>query len=206
MIPVNSDAILGVALDQSGRLAARKEHVDDRVFSYEFAYDAEGRLTRMTREGVPVEEYAYGAQGRRSEDTSSFRSVMGRTHEYDDLGRLRRAGNVEYKYDHADRLASRADGVRVGHGVDGLFAGPHEQRPVVAQARDRAFGTWANCSMAKPSGSRTSSSCAELHELGTRPVKVRERPSARNEDIRPSGNRVNRPMNDLRLRFSTTYP
>ena len=113
MISGNSNTILGVALDPSGRLAARKDRVDDRVFSYEFAYDAVGRLARVTRDGVPVEEYAYDAQGRRSEDTSSFRSVLGRIHEYDDLGRLRKVGNVEYTYDHADRLASRADGVRV---------------------------------------------------------------------------------------------
>jgi RHS repeat-associated protein len=113
MIAVNSNTILGVDLDPSGRLAARKDRVDDRVFNFEFAYDAAGRLTRVSRDGVPVEEYAYDAQGRRSEDTSSLRSVMGRLHEYDDLGRLRKAGYVEYTYDHADRLASRAEGVRI---------------------------------------------------------------------------------------------
>jgi len=52
-------------LSSDGRIVAKSEIVAGRESFWEYDYDAYGRLIRAALDGLPVEEYRYGARGER---------------------------------------------------------------------------------------------------------------------------------------------
>jgi RHS repeat-associated protein len=98
---------LALTHDNAGRLRRIAETVEGTATTYDYAYDVDGQLTEVKRNGAVVESYAYDPNGNR------IRSVVGGTTEtatFDDQDRLLKRGSVAYQFD--------ADGWMTGRGND----------------------------------------------------------------------------------------
>jgi RHS repeat-associated protein len=78
--------------DALNRIATRTELSNGNTVVYAYRYDAVGRLTEVTRDGVVVEIYGYDANGNRLTDLGGF------TETYDAQDRLLTYGNATYGY------------------------------------------------------------------------------------------------------------
>jgi RHS repeat-associated protein len=67
--------------------------------SYDYVYDANGRLFRVLKDGVPVEEYAYDENGTRVFEMNTLRGIVNRSYQYSDEDHLLKAGEWTYQYD-----------------------------------------------------------------------------------------------------------
>jgi RHS repeat-associated protein len=90
--------------DDLGRITAKEEMIDGVTANYAFAYDSIGRLELVTRNGSPVESYAYDANGNRLSFTGPGGTLAG---SYDDQDRLFTYGDASYSYTAHGELASR---------------------------------------------------------------------------------------------------
>jgi RHS repeat-associated protein len=79
--------------DAAGRLTQKVETVGATSHTYTYEYDADGRLTGVSRDGTPVEHYAYDADGNRT-----TREVEGssRIATYDAAGLITAVGPTAY--------------------------------------------------------------------------------------------------------------
>lgn len=76
-----------VARDAGGRIVANTETLGIAV-EHAYEYDAFGRLSRVRRNGVAVEEYTYEANGARGTESNTRRGITSRTLIYDDEDHL----------------------------------------------------------------------------------------------------------------------
>jgi len=89
--------------NKAGQITDKTVTVEGTPVHYVYAYDDLGRLTGVTKNGVSVESYGYGAGGWRTSDH------LGRTYDYSPGDRLLTAGNVTYTYDPDGFLATRTE-------------------------------------------------------------------------------------------------
>jgi RHS repeat-associated protein len=85
--------------DNAGRIARKIEAAGGLAASYDYVYDANGRLLRVLKDNVPVEEYAYDENGTRIFEMNTLRGITGRSYEYSDEDHLLKAGEWTYQYD-----------------------------------------------------------------------------------------------------------
>ena len=97
------------AFRPDGKLARKEEREGPHRTAFGYEYDADGRLTQVSRDGVIVERYLYNAKGQR---TAALYPALGRACEfaYDAHGRLLRAGDVAYAWSPKGSLARREIG------------------------------------------------------------------------------------------------
>ncbi len=81
-----------LARDASGRITRRSEAFGGAAAAYDYFYDANGRLTKVLKEGLPAEEYAYDETGTRIYEKNTRRGIAGRSFEYSDEDHLLKAG------------------------------------------------------------------------------------------------------------------
>jgi RHS repeat-associated protein len=92
--------------DALGRIAQKSETLPGELAStFTYGYDLVGRLTTVTKDGVPVAQYAYDANGNRLSKTTPTGTV---TATYDDQDRLLTYGNNTYTYTANGELKSKA--------------------------------------------------------------------------------------------------
>jgi RHS repeat-associated protein len=85
--------------DNAGRIVRKTEAAGGPASSYDYVYDATGRLVRVLKDGVPVEEYAYDENGTRVFEMNTLRGIPNRSYEYSDEDHLLKAGEWTYQYD-----------------------------------------------------------------------------------------------------------
>jgi RHS repeat-associated protein len=85
--------------DNAGRIVRKAEAAGGPAASYDYVYDANGRLLRVLKDGVPVEEYAYDENGVRIYEMNSLRGIPARSYQYSDEDHLLKAGDWTYEYD-----------------------------------------------------------------------------------------------------------
>jgi RHS repeat-associated protein len=88
-----------LARDNAGRIVRKTEAAGGPAASYDYVYDANGRLLRVLKDGVPVEEYAYDENGTRVFEMNTLRGIAGRSYQYSDEDHLLKAGEWTYQYD-----------------------------------------------------------------------------------------------------------
>jgi YD repeat-containing protein len=104
--------------DAIGRLAQRIETVGGITTSFDYTYDLLGQLTAVAKDGVPIESYAYDANGNRTNTTAGGVN-RGSTH--DDQDRLLTHGSTSYDYTPAGRLRTRTgSGGTTEYGYDAI--------------------------------------------------------------------------------------
>jgi RHS repeat-associated protein len=90
---------LSLSRDTAGRITRRNEAAGGISAVYDYLYDANGRLLKVLKDNVPVEEYAYDENGARIYEMNSLRGIAGRSYQYSDEDHLLKAGEWTYHYD-----------------------------------------------------------------------------------------------------------
>ncbi len=121
--------------DSVGRIATKTETMPGTTHLWTYAYDADGQLTQVTRDGTLAEDYAYDTDGNRTRSTPSGTAEAA---SYDAQDQLVQRGSATYRYDADGNLAQRggdafaygtrgellrylpASGPAVSYGYDGL--------------------------------------------------------------------------------------
>jgi RHS repeat-associated protein len=85
--------------DNAGRIVRKTEAAGGPAASYDYVYDANGRLLRVLKDGVPVEEYGYDENGTRIFEMNTLRGIVNRSYEYSDEDHLLKVGEWTYQYD-----------------------------------------------------------------------------------------------------------
>ena len=91
--------------DALGRTTTRTETVDGATATYEYAFDAVGRLTTVEKNNVVVESYTYDANGNRLTATAPGLSGSATYNGRDQL--LTGPGGAAYTYDADGQLTTR---------------------------------------------------------------------------------------------------
>jgi len=91
-------------LDKLGRLTRKVEHVGDDMRTYEYSYDAGGRLAEVRRDGAVESTYDYDPNGNRRMRVGEDGTVSAT---YDVQDRLQQAGGLTYTYTANGELRSK---------------------------------------------------------------------------------------------------
>jgi RHS repeat-associated protein len=83
------------AYDQLGRITQRIETIASVSTTYDYSYDAAGRLATVQANGSTIEQYSYDANGNRTSATVDGASANG---SYDAQDRLTQYGSTSYTY------------------------------------------------------------------------------------------------------------
>lgn len=83
--------------DASGIVASRVEAVDGTSRSFAYTHDGDGRLTRVTRDGMEVEAYAYDTNGNRT--SAAYNGLAATEANYDMQDRIMSRGATSYTVD-----------------------------------------------------------------------------------------------------------
>ncbi len=97
------------AFRPDGKLVRKEEREGPHRTLFDYEYDADGRLTQVSRDGTIAERYLYNPKGQR---TAALYPALGRACEfaYDAHGRLLRAGDVTYAWSPKGALTRREIG------------------------------------------------------------------------------------------------
>ncbi len=98
-----------LARGASGRITGKSESFVGVAAVYGYIYDANGRLTKVLKEGLPVEEYAYDEAGTRIYEKNTLRGIADRSFVYSDEDHLLKAGEWTYQYDLDGFLAAKTN-------------------------------------------------------------------------------------------------
>ncbi|MDF1552997.1 MAG: RHS repeat-associated core domain-containing protein [Deferrisomatales bacterium] len=85
--------------DDAGRIQQRVETIAGETITWDYQYDLVGRLEKVWKDGVLVEEYGYDANGNRISETNILRGIAGRTTTHDDEDRIITAGTDVYEFE-----------------------------------------------------------------------------------------------------------
>ena len=99
--------------DDAGRITAKTETVAGITRTYEYSYDAMGRLETVTKAGGLVESYTYDLNGTRITEINTLRGITGSNFSYSDEDHLLTVGGTTYQYDLDGFLTRKTDGSEV---------------------------------------------------------------------------------------------
>lgn len=99
--------------DADGRIESRTERIDGRRETWEYRYDAEGRLTACVSDTTWSEDYEYDNHGRRKADYTVGRQPFMRTFEYTDDNRLLAVNDARFTHDANGFRSSKTEGQAV---------------------------------------------------------------------------------------------
>ena len=85
--------------DNAGRTVRKTEAAGGISVVYDYLYEANGRLWKVLKDNVLVEEYAYDENGTRIFEMNTLRGIVNRSYEYSDEDHLLKAGEWTYQYD-----------------------------------------------------------------------------------------------------------
>lgn len=105
----NSDSIFSTQYtrDDLGRITQKTETIAGVTDTFEYGYDAAGRLQEVRKNGAVVGAYTYDANGNRTSHTSAAGMVAG---SYDAQDRLTQYGDAVYAYTANGELRSKTTG------------------------------------------------------------------------------------------------
>ncbi len=99
--------------DDAGRIISKTETADGATHTYDYTYDAVGRLLTVTRNGTLIESYSYDLTGTRTSETNTLRGIADRGFSYSDEDHLLTAGDTVYSYDLDGFLAAKTESGQV---------------------------------------------------------------------------------------------
>jgi RHS repeat-associated protein len=91
--------------DRLGRITQKSETIEATTHTYNYTYDPVGRLTRVLRDGSPLETYTYDGNGNRL-------TANGVVSTFDNQDRLIQAGATTFSHTTGGDLASRIQGTQ----------------------------------------------------------------------------------------------
>lgn len=116
------------AYDKLGRIGQKIETINGTTVTWDYAYDTEGQLNTVLKDGLLVEAYAYDAVGNRIAMTNALTQQVLRsgdlTHDADH--KLLKAGDTTYTYDLDGRLSASKTGASAStfrYNTDATLAG-----------------------------------------------------------------------------------
>jgi RHS repeat-associated protein len=95
--------------DATGRITRRSEAVGGITAVYDYLYGVNGRLLKVLKDNVAVEEYAYDENGTRIFEMNTLRGIPNRSYQYSDEDHLLKAGEWAYQYDSDGFLTSKTN-------------------------------------------------------------------------------------------------
>jgi RHS repeat-associated protein len=95
------------ARDSVGRITQREERIGGSVVTWEYTYNAVGRLTSVRKDGAVVESYTYDANGNRLGETNALRGIIGESGSYSAEDHVMSRGLESYVFDVDGFLQSR---------------------------------------------------------------------------------------------------
>lgn len=106
---VGNTAVFNTAYtyDALERIKTLTETIAGTTYTYDYTYNASGRLTEVKRNGTVFQTYAYDTNGNRIQARSGGVTVSGA---YDNQDRLRTYGNATYSYTANGELATKVAG------------------------------------------------------------------------------------------------
>ena len=102
-----------LTFNNNGQISAKTETVGGVTSNYSYTYDEMGRVLTVSKDGTPVEEYQYNANGSRIYEVNTQRGIDGRDLTYSDGDHLLTAGSVTYEYNLDGFLLSKTNGSEV---------------------------------------------------------------------------------------------
>ena len=88
-----------VSRDGAGRILQKTETIAGVSSDFLYSYDSVGRLLKVTKDDVLVEEYRYDANGTRNYEMNTLRGITGRNFTYSYEDHMLTAGDMRYEYD-----------------------------------------------------------------------------------------------------------
>jgi RHS repeat-associated protein len=106
---VNGSAIASFDFnrDNNGRITNKIETVDGDTTNYRYQYDDAGRLSKVTKNDILVEEYRYTPEGTRNYEMNASRGIGVRNYDYSDDAPQLTVGDTSYTYNDDGFLARK---------------------------------------------------------------------------------------------------
>jgi RHS repeat-associated protein len=95
--------------NNAGSIVRKSEAAGGAAATYEYGYDAAGRLLKVFKDGGMVEEYQYDENGARIYELNTRRGNTGRSYTYSDEDHLLAAGDWTYQYDRDGFLTAKTN-------------------------------------------------------------------------------------------------
>jgi YD repeat-containing protein len=99
-----------LARDTMGRITKKVETIDGSGNTWDYAYDDNGRLTEVKKDGAVAESYTYDSQGNRTLETNTLRGISNRVSTYSDKDHIITAGTDTYQFNVDGSLTSKTSG------------------------------------------------------------------------------------------------
>ncbi len=99
--------------NNAGQITTKNENIAGVAATYEYGYDNLSRLTTVTRNSVPVEEYEYDQNGNRTSETNTARNLTGRGFTYSEEDQIMTAGEASFEHDLDGFLTTKTVGADV---------------------------------------------------------------------------------------------
>ena len=96
--------------DNSGRITAKTDTVNNVSANMVYTYDDMGRLLTVTRDSTLTEEYRYDNNGNRIYEMNSQLGITGRNLTYSVEDHIITSGYITYSFDYDDMLSGRTEG------------------------------------------------------------------------------------------------
>lgn len=95
--------------DNAGRIVHRTEAIAGVDSLYDYEYDTVGRLLKVSKDGLLVEEYRYSLNNVRTYEMNAMRGITGRNFSYSAEDHLLSAGSATYQFDVDGFLATKVE-------------------------------------------------------------------------------------------------
>ncbi|GJQ59641.1 MAG: hypothetical protein SCALA701_24420 [Candidatus Scalindua sp.] len=99
---------ISVTRDNAGRIIQKREVIGAETITWDYGYDALGRLIEVKENNSVVESYGYDANSNRTRETNTARGITDKAFDYTNEDHIIAAGNEVYVFDEDGFLTEKA--------------------------------------------------------------------------------------------------